>query len=476
MSRIVFLSLLGALLSLSLAFADVVHLKDGRLLEGEIISETKDTVTLKMALGEISVKREEIQSIEKKPWTPPEKPQDQKTLEKKEKDADGVIQTLYKKFYQKFALIDKEYVRLPDFDLRYKSSLKRTKADFLKYWNKEFPKKTPTKVDEASYLFIVRIAAVGDFGIPGGDTPFRILQVLGDDDMIVGYPGDPGEPERVVRDPIDVWRNANRYRGYKAQHLRVKGFSTRGLVCDAVWNRKPIACIGTYHYETVLGSTNTIFSCIPLEQVQKGLTIEQFKEMLKVRGIEEDNLSELIKGKKDSEILDLLEKSVKKDEKEAQEPPKGMTAKEYYDRALDYNNTGYKDEAIKNLTTAIELKPDYVEALLMRGKLYAQGEKKTSEDQKDFEKAIADFTTIIGFKNCEHTQEAYYWRATTRERSGDLDGALSDFQKIIEIDPRNTEAHSCRARIFEKKGEPDKAAEERSRADEITKREVEGKK
>jgi hypothetical protein len=122
MVKVVFLSLFVALLSISLAFADMVHLKDGRTLEGKIISETKDTITLKMALGEVSIKREEIKEIEKKPWTPPEKPQAQKTPEEKETgEIDRLINTLHKKFYQKFAYVDNEYVRLPDFDLRYES-------------------------------------------------------------------------------------------------------------------------------------------------------------------------------------------------------------------------------------------------------------------------------------------------------------------------------------------------------------------
>jgi hypothetical protein len=351
------------------------------------------------------------------------------------------------------------------------SSQKRSEKDFLKYWREHHSKETPTEKDKKYYLSAIRISKVGDFGMT--DENFEIFQILDSDEMIIARPiyvnervvGKKSSNPRVVRDRA----------GETLFHI--KGFLTRGLA-DGMWVRefRGVAVIGTWQYTDTLGSTRTILNCIPLGQVRKGLTIEQFKEMLKLKGIEEDNLSELVKGKEDSEILDLLEKSVKEDNKGGQEPTtKEMTAKDYYDRALDYNNRGYKDEAIKNLTTAMELKPDYAEALLMRGKLYAQGEKKNS---KDFEKAIADFTTIIGLKNCERIYycEAYYLRAITRERSGDLDGALSDFQKLIELQPRNVEAHLCRARIFEKKGEPDKAAEERSRADEITKREIEGKK
>jgi hypothetical protein len=147
------------LVNISLAFADIVHLKDGRTLEGEIISETKDTIRLKMALGEIELKREEIVSIEKKPFVPPEKIESQKipaekiesqeTPEEKEKreeekeqreienlleqgGIENLLKALHKKFYRKFALIDKVYIRLPDFDLRRESSGKKTREDWWK--------------------------------------------------------------------------------------------------------------------------------------------------------------------------------------------------------------------------------------------------------------------------------------------------------------------------------------------------------
>jgi hypothetical protein len=306
MVKIVFLSLLVALLSISLAFADIVHLKDGRTLEGEIILETKDTITLKMALGEVSIKREEIKEIEKKPWTPPEKPEVQETSEEEEKEIlqEKKIEELHKKFYQKFAFVDNEYVRLPDFDLRYESSQKRTRKDWLKYKEECKREKKRPGCSESDYYRGIYINEVGDFGVlTSASGWWRVFQILGDDDMI------------IRRETSDYY-------------LRIKGFPTNGLVNGAAWregdgwNTPAIACIGTYTYKTVLAGSNTIFSCIPLEQVRKGLTIEQFKEMLKIKGIEETNLSELVKGKKDSEILDLLEKGVKKDEKEAQESPK----------------------------------------------------------------------------------------------------------------------------------------------------------
>jgi hypothetical protein len=161
------------------------------------------------------------------------------------------------------------------------------------------------------------ICKVGDFGIPHGigflgyGNAFKVSQILSDNDMIVVRP----EAQQEYSGDVIV------YRGSPRSCLRIKGFSTKGLVDDAKWS-EPIAAIGTYRYENVRGSISTILNCIPLEQVQKGLTIEQFKEMLKIKGIEETNLSELVKGKKDSEILDLLEKGVKEDKEAGQESNK----------------------------------------------------------------------------------------------------------------------------------------------------------
>lgn len=50
----------------SSAFGDVIYLNNGRNVEGKITEETDKTVTLKVKIGEIVFKREEIKSIEKK--------------------------------------------------------------------------------------------------------------------------------------------------------------------------------------------------------------------------------------------------------------------------------------------------------------------------------------------------------------------------------------------------------------------------
>lgn len=58
-------SLLGAEVC-SLAMADVVYLKNGNELEGRITEETNEFVELKMSIGVVKLKREQIGRIEKK--------------------------------------------------------------------------------------------------------------------------------------------------------------------------------------------------------------------------------------------------------------------------------------------------------------------------------------------------------------------------------------------------------------------------
>src|SRR5687768_13619125 len=50
-------------LALSPACADTVVLKDGRSLEGEVLSETDDAIQLKIKSGKVTLKRADIQSV-----------------------------------------------------------------------------------------------------------------------------------------------------------------------------------------------------------------------------------------------------------------------------------------------------------------------------------------------------------------------------------------------------------------------------
>jgi hypothetical protein len=79
--RIIPLVLLAVLLIAGAALADIVTLRDGRRLEGKIILETVDVVILKMRYGEMRIRRNDIEKIERKDWEEPE-PEPKKPVEK----------------------------------------------------------------------------------------------------------------------------------------------------------------------------------------------------------------------------------------------------------------------------------------------------------------------------------------------------------------------------------------------------------
>ncbi len=53
------------------AAADLVYLKNGNSIEGEIVEESPEAVRLKVGEGTVGIARSEIKAIEEKPWVPP---------------------------------------------------------------------------------------------------------------------------------------------------------------------------------------------------------------------------------------------------------------------------------------------------------------------------------------------------------------------------------------------------------------------
>lgn len=100
-----------------------------------------------------------------------------------------------------------------------------------------------------------------DVGDCGKLPPFRIVQIFGDEDMLV-----------EVR---EEW-------------LRLTGVSTRDQVDDRfITTDESIAIIGTWRYDTALGSTRTVFVAAPLSSVRRGLADEglaKLREWLKSEG------------------------------------------------------------------------------------------------------------------------------------------------------------------------------------------------
>jgi tetratricopeptide (TPR) repeat protein len=132
-----------------------------------------------------------------------------------------------------------------------------------------------------------------------------------------------------------------------------------------------------------------------------------------------------------------------------------------YQKGVDYLKQNKVDDAILELTKAIELNPKSDKAYYDRGRAYdAKGE---------IDKAIEDYTNAINNPSAETIQAACNNRGLDYEKKGELDKALQDYTKGIEGMPNPTFSgfkyfksvlHRNRAEVYRVKGEFDKAMED----------------
>ena len=80
-----------------------------------------------------------------------------------------------------------------------------------------------------------------------------------------------------------------------------------------------------------------------------------------------------------------------------------------------------------------------------------------------FEKAIQDFSTAIRLK-LDAAADAYTERGVTYHSKGDVDHAIEDYNKAIELDPGFAEAWTERGKAYHDKGEVDQAIEDYNKA------------
>lgn len=106
-------------------------------------------------------------------------------------------------------------------------------------------------------------------------------------------------------------------------------------------------------------------------------------------------------------------------------PPEGYHPYEVLNnRAVAFINLRRRDEARKDLDDALKLKPDYAEAIANIGRLYI--------DQDDFEAAIEKLTEAI--KLNDKLSQAYGNRGFAYQNLGDNLKAVADYDKAIAID------------------------------------------
>jgi tetratricopeptide (TPR) repeat protein len=105
-------------------------------------------------------------------------------------------------------------------------------------------------------------------------------------------------------------------------------------------------------------------------------------------------------------------------------------------RGLARQLKGDLDEAISDFDKALEIDPHYAGAhynLAIAAR--AKGDRK---------KAVAELTEAIESPDNDHLSETYNNRGTIRHEQGDTVGAVADFSKAIEIDPKSVFAYANR--------------------------------
>lgn len=124
---------------------------------------------------------------------------------------------------------------------------------------------------------------------------------------------------------------------------------------------------------------------------------------------------------------------------------KELTAQEWYEKGYKSNDL---DDQIRCFTEAIYLKPNYPEAYNNRGVSY--------EGKNNLDGAIQDYTRSIEL-NHPHLYLPYRNRAGIRLRKGDFDGAIKDATEAIRLNPDHAEAYYNRADALSNKNDFDGA-------------------
>jgi len=120
-----------------------------------------------------------------------------------------------------------------------------------------------------------------------------------------------------------------------------------------------------------------------------------------------------------------------------------------YNMGNDYNKIGDFDKAIECYKKAVEIKPDYHEALYNMGNAYKK--------KGDFDKAIECYEKAIKIKPDYH--KAFYNIGIAYDEKEDFDKAIECYKKAVEIKPDYHEALFNMGNAYDEIGEFDKAIE-----------------
>jgi len=123
-------------------------------------------------------------------------------------------------------------------------------------------------------------------------------------------------------------------------------------------------------------------------------------------------------------------------------------ARAYVARALRIEQQGDLERALADLTQAVELQPTDLKHHLLRAALAVK--------LKNYALALEDCEAVL---NVDANQQAHSLRGDCRLATGDLEGALADFEAAQRIDATVIAAYEQRARALEQSGDKPRANE-----------------
>jgi tetratricopeptide (TPR) repeat protein len=131
----------------------------------------------------------------------------------------------------------------------------------------------------------------------------------------------------------------------------------------------------------------------------------------------------------------------------APRPQTATDAKTYFDRGEAYLMQGLYNDAISNLTSAINLNPSYAMAYRRRGDAYRM--------IGQYDNAIKDYTDAIRLNpNYDH---AFAGRGEAYRGKNQFENAIRDYTDAIRLNPNNGIAYGGRGEAYRQKGQRNQA-------------------
>ena len=127
-----------------------------------------------------------------------------------------------------------------------------------------------------------------------------------------------------------------------------------------------------------------------------------------------------------------------------------LHARESFDAGTRLFKIARYNQAELSFDRAIALKPDLIDAYLLRGKSYVE--------QSEPERALRDFTKVIDLRPSDPA--GWVARGSAYFELNNFQAAIADATQAIAVNPKQAEAYSLRGSALRKNGDPKQAIDD----------------